>query len=235
MNKEKKKFWKKITLKNYGDTGSIFLDNKPLKTPASEILILPILLCKKVFLEWDGIVDKIKPLEMPYYSYSVTAIDRILPQRNYVISQLVSVVKTDLICYREGDNIPLKKLQGLKWQPFLDWSESKFGVKLDIIESLMPISQPNESIIKFEKLISSFDDFGIAGLHNLVTISGSLILSLALYFNQISVKDFYDLALLEELFQVEKWGEDFEASDRRKGIFKEFQEAKLFLDIINPV
>jgi chaperone required for assembly of F1-ATPase len=42
----------------------------------------------------------------------------------------------------------------------------------------------------------------------------------------------FDAAFLDELWQAEKWGSDWEAEDRRVGIKSELADAERFLQLV---
>jgi chaperone required for assembly of F1-ATPase len=91
MDFKARKSWKKVTLNKEKNLGIIFLDDKELKSPRGNKLNLPYSLSKKVFNEWNEVQEEIKPSLMPFYSYSVTAVDRIMNQKNDVFETLRSI------------------------------------------------------------------------------------------------------------------------------------------------
>jgi len=58
----------------------------------------------------------------------------------------------------------------------------------------------------------------LAALGIAVPALGSLVLGLALAAGEMDAETAYALSALDELFQVEQWGEDEEAAHRRAGI-----------------
>ena len=132
MDFKARKSWKKVTLKKEKNLGIIFLDDKELKSPRGNKLNLPYSLSKKVFNEWNEVQEEIKPSLIPFYSYSVTAVDRIMNQKNDVFETLRSILSMDMILYRSGNNSDLSKLQEKEWQPLLKWLDVKFNCKLTI-------------------------------------------------------------------------------------------------------
>ena len=55
----------------------------------------------------------------------------------------------------------------------------------------------------------------LAGLGIAVPALGSLVLGLALAAGEMDAETAYPLGALDELFQAEQWGDDYEAVDRR--------------------
>tara|TARA_B100000989_G_scaffold87280_1_gene62862 strand:- start:292 stop:1002 length:711 start_codon:yes stop_codon:yes gene_type:complete len=232
MNFKAKKFWRKVFLKQEKNLGVIFLDDKELKSPKDKKLNLPYYLSQKVFKEWNEVQEEINPSLMPFYSYSVTAVDRIMNHKNDVIETLKSILRMDTLLYRSGNDIDLSKLQEKEWQPLLKWLYINYNCKLTINYELKPLNQKETELLKCINLVNQLDHFSLSGFSHLVSISGSFILGLSFYCKKINSHKVYELALLEELFQSNKWGSDDFANERRENIKKEITEACEFLDTL---
>lgn len=232
MNFKAKKFWRKVFLKQEKNLGVIFLDDKELKSPKDKKLNLPYYLSQKVFKEWNEVQEEINPSLMPFYSYSVTAVDRIMNHKNDVIETLKSILRMDTLLYRSGNDIDLSKLQEKEWQPLLKWLDVNYNCKLIINYELKPLNQKETELLKCINLVNQLDHFSLSGFSHLVSISGSFILGLSFYCKKINSHKVYELALLEELFQSNKWGSDDFANERRENIKKEITEACEFLDTL---
>ena len=232
MNFKAKKFWRKVFLKQEKNLGVIFLDDKELKSPKDKKLNLPYYLSQKVFKEWNEVQEEINPSLMPFYSYSVTAVDRIMNHKNDVIETLRSILRMDTLLYRSENDIDLSKLQEKEWQPLLKWLDVNYNCKLIINYELKPLNQKETELLKCINLVNQLDHFSLSGFSHLVSISGSFILGLSFYCKKINSHKVYELALLEELFQSNKWGSDDFANERRENIKKEITEACEFLDTL---
>ena len=235
MDFKAKKFWRKVSLNKEKNLGIILLDDQELKTPKNKKLNLPYYLSQKVFDEWNEVQDEINPSLMPFYSYSVTAVDRIMNQRNDVIETLKSILSMDTLLYRSGNDSELSKLQEKEWQLLVKWIDENFNCKLIINYELKPLNQKESELLKCINLINQLDHFSLSGFSHLVSISGSFILGLSFYFKKINSHKLYELSLLEELFQSNKWGSDDFANERRENIKKEITEACEFLDMLPKI
>jgi chaperone required for assembly of F1-ATPase len=60
---------------------------------------------------------------------------------------------------------------------------------------------------------------------------GSLVLGLALASGHMDADTAYRLGALDELFQAEQWGEDYEAIDRRKNMLADIVLAARYIDL----
>ena len=235
MNIKSKKFWKKISLKKEKSLGIILLDNNELLSPEGNKLNLPFVLSKKVFNEWQNVKQDIVPSSMPFYSYAVTAIDRVLNKFEGVYNNLENILNMDLVLYRAGNDKELLKIQEKEWHPIVRWAENKFNCTFAINYDLNPINQNKDELKKCVEFIRKLDHFSLSGLSHLISISGSFILSVNFYFENIKPQKLYELAFLEELYQLQKWGDDELSIERRNNIKKEIFEASKYISILPKV
>jgi chaperone required for assembly of F1-ATPase len=71
----------------------------------------------------------------------------------------------------------------------------------------------------------------LSGLNDLVTISGSLILALALSAGVLDTGAAWAAAHLDHEYQAEHWGQDAEAEADAARLRGEFEQAARFLDL----
>ena len=69
-------------------------------------------------------------------------------------------------------------------------------------------------------------------LHRVVSLGGSLILGLGFVAGRLDEDQLFITAFLDELWQSEKWGRDFEAEERQNNIRAELGEAARFLALL---
>ncbi|MGB1758796.1 MAG: ATPase, partial [Candidatus Puniceispirillaceae bacterium] len=65
-----------------------------------------------------------------------------------------------------------------------------------------------------------------------VSLGGSLVLGLGFVAGRLDADQLFTTAFLDELWQNEKWGRDFEAEDRQNHIRAELDEAARFLALL---
>ena len=224
----KKRFYKSVLLAD--DGLSIQLDGRNLRSPAGSLLRLPTKsLASAIADEWRAQGDDINSATLPLFSLSVTVIDRVIPQRDAIMAELSAYGGNDLLCYRD-DQDDLASRQQDQWQPWLDDLAENRGIALQIVTGIMPIFQPDAA--KFPPLISAYDDWRLGMLHRATTLSGSLVLGLGFVDMVIDHERMFTLAFLDELWQNEKWGTDFEATDRHEGLRNELQDVARFLALL---
>ena len=224
----KKRFYKSVLLAD--DGLSIQLDGRNLRSPAGSLLRLPTMsLASAIADEWRAQGDDIDPATLPLFSLSVTVVDRVIPQRDAIIAELSAYGGNDLLCYRD-DQDDLASRQQDQWQPWLDDLAENRGIALQIVTGIMPICQPDAA--KFPPLISAYDDWRLGMLHRATTLSGSLVLGLGFVDMVIDDERMFTLAFLDELWQNEKWGTDFEAADRHGFLRTELNDVSRFLALL---
>ena len=228
MMAAKKRFYKSVLLAD--DGLSIQLDGRNLRSPAGSLLRLPTMSLASVIAdEWRAQGDDIDPATLPLFGLAVTVVDRVIPQRDAIIAELSAYGGNDLLCYRD-DQDDLASRQQDQWQPLLDDLAENRGITLQIVTGIMPICQPDAA--KFPPLISVYDDWRLGMLHRATTLSGSLVLGLGFVDMVIDDERMFTLAFLDELWQNEKWGIDFEAADRQEFLRTELQDVARFLALL---
>jgi chaperone required for assembly of F1-ATPase len=95
----------------------------------------------------------------------------------------------------------------------------------------MPHRQDSASLDRLTSEVAALAAFDLTRLHDLVTLSGSLILGLAVMKGRLKAAEAWVISRLDEDFQAEIWGGDSEA-DRASAIRREaFLQAARFVSL----
>ena len=228
----RKRFYKDVSAIEAEKGWQIQLDGRAVKTPAGSDLLMPTAaLASAIAGEWDAQIDDIKPASMPLFAYAVTARDRVASQREAVIAEISSYGGNDLLCYR-AEEADLAARQAAEWQSWLDWAATELKAPLIVASSIMPVNQPAHAVDALQGYVAAYDEWHLAILHRTVSLGGSLVMGLAWLRGAIDSENFFATTFLDELWQVEKWGSDWEAEDRRGFIRAELDEAARFRDLL---
>jgi len=92
--------------------------------------------------------------------------------------------------------------------------------------------QPQRTVDQLGRAIAARDPFALAALSPLVTISGSLVIALALAEDAIAPETAWAAASLDETWQAEQWGEDAEAAAVLENRRRDFEAAYGFLQLL---
>ena len=229
----RKRFYKTVTVTEEGTGLVVRLDDRVVKSPAGASAMLPSrALADAVAAEWESQGDEIDAASMPLFSLAVTVLDRVTPQRAAIIDELVAYGGNDLLCYQDADDADLGARQAQDWTPWIDWARASLGADLVVAAGVMPVSQPATSLAALGRAVATHDDWELGMLYRATTLGGSLVLGLAMLREEIDSAALFKAAFLDELWQAEKWGSDWEAEDRRAGIRGELEQAHRFLGLL---
>lgn len=208
-----KRFWKQAQVEACEGGFTVRLDGRPVRTPAKAAMMLPTqAMAEAIAQEWDAQEKLIDPRTMPVTRGANAAIDKVSTQRVEVIDLLSEYGDSDLLCYRAAGPEGLIKRQAEGWDPMLDWAADTLGARLLVGEGVMHVVQKPDALAKLAKEVAAFDDFALAGVHDLISLSGSLVLALAVTRKAIAAEEAWALSRVDEDWQAEQWGADEEAT-----------------------
>lgn len=222
--RQRRRFWKAATTAPVDGGYGVFLDGRPLMTPAKGALALPTPgLAEMVAAEWNAQHETIRPDTMPATRAANAAIDKVMPQFDEVAAIVAAYAESDLLCYRAESPAGLVARQAEAWDPLLEWSARCHGVRWVVTKGIMPCAQPAETLERMAAIVRGFGPFELTALHELVALSGSLVIGLALAGGVADAQSLWDASRIDEDWQIEQWGEDAEAAAltaaRRAGFF----------------
>ncbi len=230
-----RRFYREVSVAEEDGLFSVALDGRPIRTPGREALELPSRrIAEEVAAEWQAQSEEVEPESMPMTRFANSAIDRIRPRHDEVVSEIAAYAETDLLCYRSDTPEELAERQNVTWQPLLDWAAERYGASLNVTSAITPVAQEGASVAALRAAIATQNDFALSGLHSLTTTSGSIVLALAVAEGRIGAEEAAAASLLDETFQAENWGEDPEAVARWESIGAEIAAAARFLGFALP-
>lgn len=225
-----KRFYKEAVV---GEGGRVLLDGRPVRTPSGRDLALPgALLAEAVADEWNAQAERVNPRSMPLTGLANAAIDRVAPDPQAFARGLAAFGESDLLYYRADGPPPLVARQAGLWDPILAWAQQSYDVVFEIAVGVIHMPQPPETLARLNAAVAARDPFALAGLSPLVTISGSLLVALALAEGAIGLDQAWAAASLDEQWQAEQWGEDGEAAAALANRRADFAAAARFLSLL---
>ena len=230
---DKKRFYKAVGIAVHADGFTVQLDGRDVRSPAGTLAVLPSQpLAEAIAAEWESQEETIDAGTMPVFSLAVTVIDRVTPQRDAICAELTAYGGNDCLCYQdaEDDDLAIRQAQG--WGPWLDWARSALGADLLVATGIMPVTQPQDSVAALARAVAVHDDWELGMLYRATTLGGSLVLGLAMIRGEMDADAMFNAAFLDELWQAEKWGSDWEAEDRRGHIRAELSQTEHFLNLL---
>jgi chaperone required for assembly of F1-ATPase len=230
-----KRFYRRVEVAMEGSAYRVLLDGRPLRSPAKWAMMLPSeALAEALAAEWRAQGETIRTDVMPLTRLASTAQDRMPELRAAATLEAIDYAGTDLLCYRAAAPLDLVQRQAEVWQPLLDWATSAYGARLAVTTSILPIDQPAAAVQRLRAAVEALDDWPLVGLHAATTALGSLILGLALTEGRIDAEQALAASLLDERFEIERWGWDAEAERRHAALRRDVEAAGVFLGALAP-
>jgi chaperone required for assembly of F1-ATPase len=193
---------------------AVHLDARPVRTPLKAPLVLPTLdLAEAVAAEWQAQDGKVNPETMPFTRTANSAIDKVAPQMDAVAAMLAAYGGSDLLCYRAEGPPDLIVRHAEAWDPILIWALEALGADLLVTAGVIHVEQPPESLTRLHQKVAAQTPFQLAAFHDLVALSGSLVLALAVTEGRLTADEAWRLSRIDEDWQISLWGEDEEASE----------------------
>jgi chaperone required for assembly of F1-ATPase len=227
-----KRFWTQSAVTEADGGFAVELDGRPVKTPAKAGLIVPTqAMAQAIAAEWDAQEKEVDPTTMPFTRSANAAIDKVQHQHAEVADMLADYGDSDLLCYRATHPQELQQRQAEQWDPALDWAASTLAARLLPVAGVLHKPQDASALQGLRQRVHDFNDFQLAAFHDLVSLSGSLILGFAASADWRKAEDIWEISRLDELWQIEQWGHDDEAHAASEVKRAAFLHAKRFFDL----
>jgi chaperone required for assembly of F1-ATPase len=207
-----KRFWTSAQVVPSDDGFGIALDGRPVKTPAKQVLAVPTeAFADAIAREWDAQAEVIDPRSMPFTRTANVAIDKVVSQKAEVSKMLADYGDSDLLCYRADRPQELVQRQSDLWDPVLEWAAQTYGARL--LPRIGVVHEPQSEIAlsRLSEPVFAMSHFELAAFHDLVSLSGSLVLALACTQDLYDSGRIWDISRLDEIWQIEQWGADDDA------------------------
>ncbi|OZJ03544.1 hypothetical protein BZG36_04170 [Bifiguratus adelaidae] len=215
-----RRFWKKASVADHDGKLAIALDNRLLRTPNKQKLLLPAekrRLATIIAAEWDAQQKILKPHSLPLTSLVFRASDALEKGENtlrpQVIDQLMRYLDTDTICYHQDFPENLVQMQETHWKPVIDWVQEQYNVDIKVTTGLAAVSQSAETKAKLTEVLNDMSALELAAFERAIMISKSFLIGLALVKKCIPVEYAAEAAHAEVNSQIERWGEVEDSHD----------------------
>ncbi len=216
------------------ETGyAIELDGRGIKTPKRTALAVPTeALASAIAAEWNALGELIDPEQLPLTKIANTAIDGITGREGEVLDDIVRYIGNDLLFYRADIPKELVERQAEAWDPILAWFTEAFKAIFKSTVGIMPIEQNIVSVAKAASALSNKTAMSLAPLHVITTLTGSALLAIAHQQGRLTADQVWQANHIDEDWQIEQWGSDAEAEERRAKRRAELQSAVEFLAML---
>lgn len=210
----------------------ITLDGRNVRAPAGRPLAAPSrALAEAIAEEWAAQGDVIDPSKMPLTRLANTIIDGVTGACADVRAEIEKYLVCDLVFYRADRPQGLIERQAAAWDPVLDWAHASLGARFATADGMAHVAQSPEALNAAREAIPS-DPWRLGAVHLITALTGSALIALALAAGAISLDQAWSAAHVDEDWNMEQWGRDELALNRRSHRFFEMQAAARVLQSV---
>jgi chaperone required for assembly of F1-ATPase len=225
-----RRFYAQAVAGEQADAYVVRLDGKAVRTPARRILTAPTLaLVQAIAAEWQAQREAIDPATMPLTRLANAIIDDVADHAGPVADEIAKYAASDLLFYRAATPSALVERQRRHWDPILAWAAEVLGARFAIREGVIHVAQPGPALAAIRAAIPD-EPWSLGALHAATTLMGSALLALALAHRRLAVEEAWQAAHVDEDWNMERWGRDALALERRAMRFAELNAAASVLD-----
>jgi len=221
----RRRFYARATTAATDGGFGVELDGKPVRTPAGRSLAAPTAeLAEAIATEWDAQKDVIDPAAMPLTRLANSIIDGVSDRPDAVAAEIEKYLASDLVCYRATSPQALIERQRQEWDPLLDWANQTLGARFSTGEGVIHIAQPATALTAARAAIPG-DPWSLGAVYVATTLTGSALIALAVARGRLDAEAAWRAAHVDEDWNMEQWGGDELARERRAFRFTEMQAA----------
>jgi chaperone required for assembly of F1-ATPase len=226
-----KRFYEAATVIARDGLFHVALDGRSARTPArNQLAVTSQPVAEALAAEWHAPSEKIDPARMPLTRLVNSALDGVADQHAAVRAEIVRYAGSDALCYRASEPDTLVLRQAEIWDPILERMAQRLGAGFVLTQGVTFAEQPAETLAAVGRRVDLITaPLALAGAHNVMTLTGSTILMLALADDDLDAEAVWAAAHLDENYQIAIWGQDEEAAERRVIRRTEFDAAVLLL------
>jgi chaperone required for assembly of F1-ATPase len=213
----------------------LLLDKRPVRTPARRLLAAPARgLAEAMAGEWRAQSEHIDPARMPLTRLANSVIDGVVDAPEAVAAEVEKYLASDMVFYRASSPDRLVARQSQVWDPVIDWARDALGARFVLSQALAFVVQPEPALAAARAAIRCDaprrgDAWRLGALHSITTLTGSALLALALMRGRLAVEEAWAAAHVDEDWNMDQWGRDELALERRAFRFAEMQAAAAVL------
>lgn len=210
----------------------VTLDGRAIKTGGGQPQLVPTeRLAAALAAEWNAQGEEIVPDSFVLRGLADYAIDVVAPVPAATVRAVLAYAETDTLCYRGDEGEALIERQMQVWDPLLSAAEARWDIQFTRLSGVIHQAQPAATLARLGEVLAALDPFQLTALRDTASLSASLVIGLAALEPQADPHALWDAANLEEDWQAELWGKDWEAMDLREKRFGAFAAAMRFAEL----
>jgi chaperone required for assembly of F1-ATPase len=231
MRPSRRRFYETAGVAATDEGFTLELDHRPVKTPARRPLAAPTRpLAEAIAAEWSAQGEFIEPARMLLTRLANTVIDGVSGARADVAADIAKYLASDLVFYRAAEPERLVARQAQHWDPVLAWARDVLGARFILAEGVTFVHQTEDALAAARTALPD-DPWRLGALHAITTLTGSALIALMIAERAISLEAAWAAAHVDEDWNMELWGRDELALERRAIRFAEMQAAATVLTL----
>lgn len=230
-----KRFYKDAGVTVVDGGFAVTLDGRATKTPGKVPVVVPVAgIATAMAEQWAAQGQEIDPETMPMVRLVNSALEggeAVIPAFR---DEIVKFAGNDLLLYRVDSPQELVADHEALWDGVLVTLARHFGVTFQPTIGIIHQPQPASTLARLGDALQDEGLFVLAALVNITSLTGSGLLAIGLW-HQLFTPDYvWQVAHVDEDFQIRQWGEDEEAVARRVKRRIEFDTAVQLLEFMRP-
>jgi len=227
-----RRFYAQASVEEGEGDWTVLLDGRSIKTPARATLAAPSrALAEAVAAEWTAQQEHIDAATMPLTRLANSIIDGVAAKPEAVAADVGKYLGSDLLCYRAEGPDGLIARQISLWDPVLVWARDSLGARFVLAQGMMPVAQPEAALAAARTAIPE-DPWRLGAVHAMTTLTGSGLLALAVLRGRLSAAEAWLAAHVDEDWNMDLWGRDALALERRAVRFAEMRAAAKVIETL---
>ena len=228
----RQRFYKHAQVDAHDGGFAIRLDGRAVRTPARRVLTAPTYaLAEAITAEWNAQGDVIDPQSMPLTRLANSILDGVVDAPAAVAAEIEKYLGSDLVVYRAEGPQGLVALQAQTWDPLVDWARVALGAGFELVKGVGFVAQPAAALAAACAAVPP-DPWRLGALNAITTLTGSALIALAILRGRLTAEAAWAAAHLDEDWNMDFWGRDEPALERRALRFAEMKAATCMLDLL---
>jgi chaperone required for assembly of F1-ATPase len=233
----RRRFYERAAVEEEGADGEkhefrILLDGRPIRTPARRTLAAPTrALADAIAAEWEAQRDVIDPAKLPLTRLANSIIDGVADATAAVAAEVEKYLASDLLFYRAERPDGLVAREAAAWDPVLAWAREALGARFVTAQGMVHVPQPEQAMAAASAAIPR-GPWPLGAVHAITTLTGSALIAIALARGALTIEQAWAAAHVDEDWNMDFWGRDEVALERRAARFAEMQAAATVLQAV---
>lgn len=214
-----KRFYKEVTANPVDGGWQVTLDGRGIKTVKGAQQIVPSeAMAQAMAAEWDAQGEKINPASFVFRDMVDYAIDVVASDPTGLVEKVSTYGDTDTLLYRADPDEPLFARQQELWEPIVTGFEQRHGIELVRVSGIVHRPQGDAAMARLRERLLEQNPFVLAAIEAKTTLAASLVIGLSASVADAEAEalELWQAACLEEEWQADLWGRDYEAEERRE-------------------